>query len=75
MRSLHGGIFVLLALTAMLPIFHGIGKLGWYQACTEIGAQWYLPEGVILCLGVFLFLWRLPGRSSPGTFDGRGHLH
>ncbi|KAF2501316.1 Hly-III related protein, partial [Lophium mytilinum] len=75
MRNLRGGVFVSLALTAMLPIFHGIGKLGWDQACRQIGAQWYLSEGLILCLGVSLFVGRLPERLSPGTFDVWGHSH
>lgn len=75
MRTLRGGVFALLALTAMLPIFHGIAKLGWNQACREIGAQWYLSEGLTLCLGVSLFVARLPERLSPGTFDIWGHSH
>ncbi|KAF2264375.1 HlyIII-domain-containing protein [Lojkania enalia] len=75
MRNLRGSVFVLLALTAMLPIFHGIGKLGWAKACREIGAQWYLSEGLILCLGVTMFVGRLPERLSPGTFDVWGHSH
>lgn len=42
----------------MLPIFHGIGKLGWQRACTEIGAQWYLAEGACA------ILWSLPFRGK-----------
>ncbi|KAF1977643.1 hypothetical protein BU23DRAFT_578098 [Bimuria novae-zelandiae CBS 107.79] len=63
MRMLRGGVFALLAFTAILPIFHGIGKLGWEQAC------------LILSLGVCLFVGRLPGQLSPGTFDVWGHSH
>ncbi|KAF2828272.1 hypothetical protein CC86DRAFT_439339 [Ophiobolus disseminans] len=62
MRALRGGIFSALALTAMLPIFRGICKLGWNRAYTEIGAH---------CM----FVVRLPERLSPGSFDIWGHSH
>jgi adiponectin receptor len=75
MRTLRGGTFGALALTAMLPIFHGIGKLGWSRACVEIGAQWYLAEGLVLLLGVSCFVGRFPERLSPGSFDIWGHSH
>ncbi|OAL54203.1 HlyIII-domain-containing protein [Pyrenochaeta sp. DS3sAY3a] len=75
MRTLRGATFSLLALTAMFPIFHGIGKLGWERACIEIGAQWYLAEGLILLFGVSCFVGRLPERLSPGSFDVWGHSH
>jgi adiponectin receptor len=75
MRTLRGGTFSALAITAMLPIFHGIGKLGWSRACEEIGAQWYLTEGLVLLFGVSCFVGRLPERLSPGSFDIWGHSH
>ena len=75
MRALRGGVFGVLALTAMLPIFHGIGKLGWERASIEIGGQWYLAEGLVLLLGVSCFVARLPERLSPGSFDIWGHSH
>ncbi|KAF3189509.1 hypothetical protein TWF788_010588 [Orbilia oligospora] len=46
MRALRGGTFSILAISAMLPIFQAVGTLGWDRACTEIGAQWYLAEGI-----------------------------
>jgi adiponectin receptor len=57
----------------MLPIFHGIGKLRRSRACTEIGAQWYLAEGLVLLFGVSMFVGRLPERLHPGSFDIWGH--
>jgi len=75
MRALRGGTFGALALTAMLLIFHGIGRLGWSRACVEIGAQWYLAEGMVLLFGVTMFVYRLPERLSPGSFDIWGHPH
>jgi adiponectin receptor len=75
MRVLRGGVFCALAVTALLPIFHGVMRLGWERACHEIGAQWYAAEGLILLVGVSLFVLRLPERLSPGTFDILGHSH
>ncbi|KAF4555530.1 hemolysin-III-like protein 4 [Elsinoe fawcettii] len=75
MRALRGGVFGLLAVAAMLPIFHSVGALGWTQACKQIGVQWYLAEGLSLLLGVGLFVSRVPERLSPGSFDVWGHSH
>ncbi|KAI9703000.1 MAG: hypothetical protein M1820_005991 [Bogoriella megaspora] len=75
MRSLRGCVFCLLALSAMLPIIHRIRSLGWHVACSQIGAQWFVAEGVVLLLGVCLFVTRLPERLSPGLFDIWGHSH
>ncbi|KAF3936342.1 hypothetical protein ABW19_dt0210095 [Dactylella cylindrospora] len=75
MRTLRGGTFSLLAISAMLPIFHAIGILGWPEACAQIGAHWYLAEGLSLLVGVGLFVGRLPERLNPGTFDIWGHSH
>lgn len=75
MRNLRGGVFFLLAISAMLPIFHRVGSLGWNEACAQIGAHWYLAEGLTLLIGVGLFVGRLPERLSPGLFDIWGHSH
>lgn len=75
MRALRGGVFSLLALSAMLPIFHGVAVHGWQDACYRFGAQWFLAEGLLLLLGVGTFVGRVPERLSPGTFDIWGHSH
>ena len=75
MRTLRGGIFSLLAITAISPAFHSVGLTGWTRACDEIGAHWYLAEALSLLLGVGLFVGRFPERLSPGTFDIWGHSH
>ena len=75
MRSLRGGVFGLLAVSAMLPIFHSIYTIGWAQARTQLGAQWFLAEGIALLIGVSAFVGRIPERFSPGTFDIWGHSH
>ncbi|KAH8805342.1 hemolysin-III related-domain-containing protein [Xylogone sp. PMI_703] len=75
MRALRGGVFTLLAVSAMLPLFHSLGLLGWSRACREIGAMWYLGEGLSLLVGVCLFVGRFPERLSPGSFDIWGHSH
>lgn len=74
-RTLRGGVFSLLAISAMLPAFHRVGLIGWDRACNDIGIQWYLAEALALLLGVGLFIGRLPERLSPGTFDIWGHSH
>ena len=75
MRTIRGGVFSALALSAMLPAFHSVALTGWDQASDEIGLHWYLAEALTLLLGVGLFVGRLPERLSPGSFDIWGHSH
>ena len=75
MRTMRGGVFSALALSAMLPAFHSVALTGWDRACNEIGVHWYLAEALTLLLGVGLFVGRLPERLSPGSFDIWGHSH
>ncbi|KFY07246.1 hypothetical protein V492_07317 [Pseudogymnoascus sp. VKM F-4246] len=75
MRTLRGGVFTLLALSALLPFFHTASLMGWSRARDEIGAVWYLAEGMSLLLGVGLFVSRVPERLKPGSFDILGHSH
>lgn len=75
MRALRGSVFSLLAVSAMSPIFHRAGLLGWGEACRQIGVQWYLAEALSLLLSAELFIGRLPERLSPGSFDIWGHSH
>lgn len=75
MRTLRGGVFSLLAISAMLPILQSVIELGWLRASIEIGAGWYLLEALSLLTGVTVFVCRFPERLSPGTFDIWGHSH
>ncbi|KAJ6029515.1 uncharacterized protein N7446_011137 [Penicillium canescens] len=75
MRTLRGGVFSLLAISAMLPILQSVIELGWARASHEIGAGWYVAEGLSLLTGVSVFVSRFPERLSPGTFDTWGHSH
>ena len=75
MRTLRGGVFSQLAISAMLPILQSVIDLGWTRASNEIGAGWYLAEALSLLTGVSVFVCRFPERLSPGTFDIWGHSH
>ncbi|CAG7950492.1 unnamed protein product [Penicillium salamii] len=75
MRTLRGGVFSLLAVSAMLPVIQTVIERGWTSARNEIGAGWYLAEAFSLLTGVTLFVSRFPERLSPGTFDIWGHSH
>lgn len=75
MRTLRGGTFTFLGISAMLPIFHSVSQLGWDRARAEIGAGWCLAGGLSLLVGVGIFVSRVPERLSPGSFDIFGHSH
>jgi adiponectin receptor len=75
LRTLRGSVFSLLVLSATLPIFHCIYNIGWTQAQTQIGAQWFLAEAIALLVAVSAFVGRIPERFSPGSFDIWGHSH
>lgn len=75
MRTLRGGVFSLLAISAMLPIIQRVIELGWTRASNEIGVGWHIAEALSLLAGVSVFVCRFPERLSPGTFDIWGHSH
>lgn len=75
MRSLRGGVFSLLALSAMLPVVQASYVDGWQEACRQFGAHYFLMEALSLLVGVGAFVGRFPERLSPGTFDIWGHSH
>ncbi len=66
-RTLRGGVFALLGVFAMVPVFHRIGVLGWGQAVEQIAAQWYLGEALSLLAGVAIFVVS----SLSEKFDGK----
>lgn len=43
-RALRAGVFALLTLSALLPLLHRTGEIGWARACEEIGAAWFVAE-------------------------------
>ena len=65
-RTLRGGVFALLGVSAMVPVFHRIGDLGWSQAVEQIGAQWYLGEALSLLTGVVIFVVSILSKRSNG---------
>ena len=71
MRTLRGGVFSLLAIS----ILQSVVELGWIRASHEIGAGWYVAEGLSLLTRVSVFVSRSSERLSPGTFDIWGHSH
>ncbi|QIX01426.1 hypothetical protein AMS68_006943 [Peltaster fructicola] len=75
MRTLRGSVFTLLAISAMLPIVHRSGNLGWTESCRQFGVQWFLGEVLALLVGVSLFVGRVPERFAPGSFDIWFHSH
>lgn len=75
METFRGGVLTLLSLSAMLPFFHSAGLMDWARARSEIGAVWYMAEGVTLLFGMSLFVSRVPGRLRPGPFSISGHSH
>lgn len=74
MRTLRGGVFSLLAISAMLPAFHSVFSTGWNRACNEIGAHWYLAEALALLLGVGLFVWSTSRETRPWNLRHMGPL-
>ncbi|CAI7646928.1 unnamed protein product [Penicillium glandicola] len=53
MRTLRGGVFFLLAISAMLPILQSVIESGWTRTSNEIGAGWYLAEALSLLTGLW----------------------
>lgn len=68
--------FVSLALSAFLPIVHGVALHGWGRRyAAHSGLYHYLAEGGALAAAAGIYAVRFPEKWSPGTFDIWGASH
>ncbi|KAF2788318.1 HlyIII-domain-containing protein [Melanomma pulvis-pyrius CBS 109.77] len=75
LRPFRALMFVLMGLSAVVPVLHGIKIYGLDQLRKTIGLDWVVLEGVLYIAGAGLYAARFPERVKPGAFDIWGSSH
>ncbi|KAF1842221.1 HlyIII-domain-containing protein [Cucurbitaria berberidis CBS 394.84] len=75
LRPFRALMFVLMGLSAVFPVLHGIRLYGVEQLRKSIGLDWVVLQGVLYIAGAALYAARVPEKWSPGTFDIWGSSH
>lgn len=68
-------MFVLMGLSAVFPVLHGIRLYGVEQLRESVGLDWIVLQGVLYIAGAVIYAARVPEKWSPGTFDIWGSSH
>ncbi|CZT53056.1 related to adiponectin receptor protein 1 [Rhynchosporium secalis] len=75
-RAFRALMFVLLGLSAILPVVHGVFLYGMTVVNTRIVfVPWLLTEALMYILGAVVYAVRFPESSFPGNFDIWGSSH
>ena len=75
-RPFRAGMFVLLGVSGMIPVVHGMRLYGGAAVLdARIGLRWVLAEGAMYILGAGIYAARVPERWVPGRFDLVGASH
>ncbi|KAF2096989.1 HlyIII-domain-containing protein [Rhizodiscina lignyota] len=74
-RPFRAAMFVAMGLSAVFPVFHGLGAYGIEKMDRLIGLKWLVTQGALYILGAGLYAARVPERYRPGTFDIWGASH
>lgn len=74
-RPYRAGMFVLMGLSAVFPVFHGLELYGYEDMQDRIGLNWMVFQGFLYILGAGLYAARWPESSWPGSFDIWGSSH
>ncbi|CAO2648151.1 Nn.00g090730.m01.CDS01 [Neocucurbitaria sp. VM-36] len=75
LRPVRALMFVLMGLSAVFPVLHGIRLYGVEQLRKSIGLDWVVLQGVLYIAGAAIYAARVPEKWSPGTFDIWGSSH
>jgi adiponectin receptor len=68
-------MFVLMGLSAIAPIVHGLQLYGLDQMRNTVALDFVVTQGLLYIIGAYLYAARFPERISPGTFDIWGSSH
>ncbi|KAF1987280.1 HlyIII-domain-containing protein [Aulographum hederae CBS 113979] len=74
-RPIRATMFVLLGLSAVVPVFHGMSLYGVEKLDQLMALKWVVLQGAFYILGAGLYAARVPERFSPGRFDIWGSSH
>ncbi|KAJ4994033.1 ADIPOR-like receptor SPBC12C2.09c [Stagonosporopsis vannaccii] len=75
LRPVRALMFVLMGLSAVFPVLHGIKLYGVDHLRESIGLDWVVLQGVLYIAGAGLYAARIPEKLAPGHFDIWGSSH
>ncbi|EIW78393.1 HlyIII-domain-containing protein [Coniophora puteana RWD-64-598 SS2] len=68
-RGARTGVFIVLGLTAIVPVTQLLFTHGPVHMFSEMGLGWLLLSGALYIFGALIYANRIPERLSPGRFD------
>ena len=75
LRPVRALMFVLMGLSAVFPVLHGIKLYGVEHLRNSVGLDWVVLQGVLYIAGAGLYAARIPEKWAPGRFDIWGSSH
>lgn len=75
LRPFRALMFVLMGLSAVFPVLHGIKLYGVEHLRKSIGLDWVLMQGILYIAGAAIYAARVPEKWSPGKYDIWGSSH
>jgi adiponectin receptor len=75
LRPFRALMFVLMGLSAVFPVLHGIRLYGVEHLRKSIGLDWVLLEGALYITGAGIYAARIPEKWAPGKYDIWGSSH
>ncbi|EME41550.1 hypothetical protein DOTSEDRAFT_73832 [Dothistroma septosporum NZE10] len=74
-RPFRASMFVMMGLSAIFPVLHGVQMYGLQQMEQQIGLSWLVGQGALYIAGATIYAARVPERWRPGSFDIWGSSH
>ncbi|KXT05511.1 hypothetical protein AC578_3692 [Pseudocercospora eumusae] len=74
-RPFRAFMFVMMGLSAVVPVLHGSSMHGWAEVERRISLSWLIAQGLLYILGAMIYAARVPERWKPGAFDILGSSH
>lgn len=68
-------MFIMMGLSAIVPVLHGLKLYGLEQMQRQIGLSWLVLQGALYITGAVIYAARVPERWKPGQFDLFGSSH
>ncbi|KAH4415117.1 hypothetical protein HBH92_073680 [Parastagonospora nodorum] len=75
LRPFRALMFVLMGLSAVFPVLHGIQLYGVAHMRKAAGMDWVVLQGVLYITGAAIYAARVPEKWSPGKYDIWGSSH
>ncbi|ORX61145.1 HlyIII-domain-containing protein [Piromyces finnis] len=74
-RLVRSGLFLLLAISELLPVLYAVINFNNDILVNYLSIHWTISGALMYLLGLFLYAKRIPEIYLPGKFDVWGHSH